>query len=155
MQPEKLAFITHTLFERLLTLQPDAAGKWGRMNGQQMVEHLVFIFAASAGKVKTTLAIPEEFLPKAKAFLWSDKEFRENTKAPAGLIPEDPQPPQYGNMEKAMEALKAEVDYFINYFNTNPGITTLHPAFGDLNFDDWVQVHHKHLTHHLKQFALL
>jgi hypothetical protein len=31
----------------------------------------------------------------------------------------------------------------------------LHPAFGDLNFTEWVQLHHKHVTHHLKQFGLI
>ena len=155
MQNEKLHFIQHTLFDRLKNLQPAAAGRWGKMNGQQMVEHLSFIFSASSGKIKTTLAIPEEFLPKAKAFLWSDKEFRENTKAPAGLIPEEPQPLQHTAMDAAIAELKEQVNYFIDYFKTNPGITTMHPAFGALNFEEWVQIHHKHLVHHLKQFQLI
>lgn len=155
MQNDKLNFIQKDFIELLQNLQPTATGKWGRMNGQQMVEHLTFIFGASAGKVKTTLLIPEEFLPKAIAFLWSDKEFKENTKAPEGLIPEAPQPLQNENIEVAIEKLKKEVNYFIEYFTSQPGIKVLHPSFGELDFEGWVQLHYKHVTHHLKQFELL
>lgn len=155
MLNEKKFFINDILFEKLNKLQPDAAGKWGRMNGQQMVEHLAFIFGASAGKVKTTLLIPEEFLPKAIAFLWSEKEFRENTKAPEGLIPEAPQPLKNENMQAAIEELKLEVDYFFEYFTKQPDIKVLHPSFGELDFEGWLQLHKKHITHHLKQFGLL
>ncbi len=155
MHTTKLQFIQEDFFKLLTGLQPGATGKWGKMNGQQMVEHLSFIFSASSGKIKTTLAIPEEFLPKAKAFLWSDKEFRENTKAPAGLIPEEPQPLQHTGMDTAAADLRNEVNDFINYFSSNPGSTTMHPAFGELNFEEWVQIHHKHLLHHLKQFQLI
>lgn len=155
MQNDKFDFIQTRMFLLLGNLQPGATGKWGRMTGQQMVEHLVFIFGASSGKVKTSLQIPEEFLPKAVAFLWSEKEFRENTKAPEGLIPEEPQPLQYANMPEAITALKREVDYFINYFTTQPGIKVLHPSFGELDYEGWIQLHYKHVTHHLKQFGLL
>lgn len=155
MAAEKLHFIKTTLFEKLSTLQPDATGNWGLMNAQQMVEHLAFIFGASAGKVKTTLLIAEEFLPKAIAFLWSDKEFRENTKAPEGLVPETPPALQHPNMQQAVAALQTEVDYFIHYFTSNPGIKVLHPSFGELDYEGWLQLHQKHITHHLKQFGLL
>jgi hypothetical protein len=155
MQQEKIELLTQKLLPLLQPLAPDATGKWGRMNGQQMVEHLAFIFGASAGKVKTRLSIPEEFLPKSNEFLWSDKEFRENTKAPAGLIPEEPQPLKHTNMKQAITALQNEVDYFINYFTTQPGIKVLHPSFGELDYEGWIQLHNKHVTHHLKQFGLL
>jgi Protein of unknown function (DUF1569) len=155
MAAEKLHFIKNTLFEKLSSLQADAKGNWGLMNGQQMVEHLAFIFGASAGKVKTKLLIPDEFLPRAIAFLWSDKEFRENTKAPEGLVPETPPALQHSSMQQAIAALQTEVDYFIHYFTSNPGIKVLHPSFGELDYEGWLQLHQKHVTHHLKQFGLL
>lgn len=155
MQKDKLDFLQEGMFTALQKLQPGTAGRWGKMNSQQMVEHLAFIFAAASGKIKTVLSIPEAFLPKAKAFLWSDKEFRENTKAPAGLIPEEPQPLKHAGMQQAIDELKTEVNYFVDFFTANPGITTMHPAFGELNFEEWVQIQHKHVVHHLKQFGLL
>jgi len=33
--------------------------------------------------------------------------------------------------------------------------TTLHPVFGELNFEEWILLHYKHVTHHLKQFGLI
>ena len=81
------------------------------MNGQQMVEHLGIYFAASAGKVKTTLP-PGRILPKAKAFLWSDKEFRENTSTD-GLILKMHSPRSTVIWKKGHEALKAEVQIIL------------------------------------------
>ena len=139
MDAVKLVFIQHELIKRLKKLPSTAVGKWGKMNGQQMVEHLSLIFSASSDKIKATLATPEEYLPKAKEFLWSDKEFRENTKAPSTLIPDEPQAFKHATMPLALQALQDELDYFFKYFDEHPGIKTMHPAFGELNFEEWIQ----------------
>ena len=55
----------------------------------------------------------------------------------------------------ALQDLQRELDYFFNYFESHPGIKTMHPAFGNLNAAEWIQIHHKHVVHHLKQFNLL
>jgi oxepin-CoA hydrolase/3-oxo-5,6-dehydrosuberyl-CoA semialdehyde dehydrogenase len=155
MDTAKLDFIQHELMKRLNKLPSAAMGKWGKMNGQQMVEHLSLIFSASSGKVEVTLATPIEYLPKYREFLWSDKEFKENTKAPSSLIPEEPQQFKQATMPLALHELQDELDYFFNYFKTHPGKKTMHPAFGELNFEEWIQAHYKHVVHHLKQFELL
>lgn len=155
MDAVKQVFIQHELIKRLKKLPSTAVGKWGKMNGQQMVEHLSLIFSASSDKIKATLATPEEYLPKAKEFLWSDKEFKENTKAPSTLIPDEPQAFKHATMPLALQALQDELDYFFKYFDEHPGIKTMHPAFGELNFEEWIQGHYKHVMHHLKQFELL
>lgn len=155
MDAEKLDFIQHKVMKKLNSLSPTAIGKWGKMNGQQMVEHLSLIFSASSGKIIAALATPEEYLPKAKEFLWSDKAFRENTKAPSDLVPEEPVPLKHATMPLALQELQDELDYFFKYFDDNPGIKTMHPAFGELNFEEWIQGHYKHTMHHLKQFELL
>jgi hypothetical protein len=87
--------------------------------------------------------------------LLSENEFKENTKAPAAVLPEEPLPLRYPNMQQAKDDLKISVDDFFEFFKNDPSKTTLHPAFGELNFDEWVQLHHKHVTHHLKQFGLI
>jgi oxepin-CoA hydrolase/3-oxo-5,6-dehydrosuberyl-CoA semialdehyde dehydrogenase len=124
------------------------------MNAQQMVEHLSLIFAASSGKIAVELATPVEYLPKYKEFLLSDKEFKENTKAPSTLIPEEPQELKHAALSLALQELQEELDYFFRYFETHPGITTMHPAFGELNAAEWILAHYKHVVHHLKQFDL-
>lgn len=153
MNQEKLDFITHRLVPLLKNLSADTGMKWGKMNPQQMVEHISGFFRVSANKLHFPLVTPEDQLPKFKAFLQSDKEFRENTKAP--VLPEEPQPVQFAGLEDAILDLEKEVNDFILLFTNDSTLTTQHPVFGDLNFDEWVLLHYKHVVHHLKQFGLL
>jgi len=124
------------------------------MNAQQMVEHVTGFFMVSSGKLKMPLVTPEENLPRYKDFLLSNKEFRENTKAPTDVVPEEPLPIRSESMQKALEKLQSEIDAFVQYFHEHAGATTTHPVFGALNFDEWVLLHYKHVVHHLKQFGI-
>jgi hypothetical protein len=153
MTDQKISFIKNDLFSLLRNLKGDEKGKWGKMNAQQMVEHVSGFFKVSTEKIHFPLTTSAELLPRYKEFLMSEKEFRENTKAP--VLPEEPLPLQYPTMQEAMDDLQKSVTDFFDFFKTYPGKTTLHPAFGDLNFVEWVQLHHKHVTHHVKQFGLI
>ena len=153
MDDLKYAFISKEYLPLLKYLPADAKGKWGKMNGQQMVEHLTDFFAVSTGKIKFELVNLEEHLPKYREFLFSDKEFRENTKAP--VLPNEPLPLKFATMQEALIALDNEVKDFIDQFTNNDKLVRLHPVFGELNFDEWVLLHYKHITHHFRQFALL
>ena len=104
--------------------------------------------------MKFDLVTPVEHLPKYKEFLYSDKKFRENTKAPVNIIGEDPLPIQFKSFQEAVEKLQESVDHFEKYFKENPHKTILHPVFGPLNFNEWVLLHYKHVTHHLNQFGV-
>src|SRR6476620_9516869 len=95
---DKVAFLKGELDILLQHLTADAKGNWGKMNAQQMVEHLADFFDVSSGKIKFDVITPAADLPKYLAFLHSDKEFRENTKAPAGIVSEEPQPPKYASL---------------------------------------------------------
>jgi len=153
MTEEKRSFLKNDLISLLKKLHGDEKGKWGKMNAQQMTEHLAGFFKVSTNKIHFPLTTPPEHLPRYKEFLMSDKEFRENTKAP--VLPEEPLPLQYATMQEAIDDLTNSVDDFFAFFKDDPSRTTLHPAFGELNFNEWVQLHHKHVTHHLKQFGLI
>lgn len=153
MDANKLSFISTVFLPLLKNLDAEAKGKWGKMNGQQMVEHLSGFFAISSGKIKFPLITPMEQLPKFKEFLLSDKQFRENTKAP--VLPEEPLPLRYSSIEKSLEILNSEVNDFIDQFSKDEKLERLHPVFGFLNYDEWVLLHYKHVNHHLRQFGLV
>lgn len=153
MNKEKFDFLTLQLIPLLSSLQPATSPKWGKMNAQQMTEHLADFFKVSFNQLNFPLITDPEHLPKYKAFLLSDKEFKENTKAP--MLPEEPFPLRNPSMSEAINELKADIDSFVLYFKEKPDARTIHPVFGDLDFSEWVQLHHKHVTHHLKQFGLL
>jgi len=155
MQAEKLQFISSGFVPLLQPLSADAPGKWGKMNAQQMVEHVSGFFKVSTEKFKFPVLTPVEHLPKYKEFLLSDKEFRENTKAPAGVVPDEPRSATKASMAEALEELQQEIDHFIEYFKDHPGAKTAHPVFGELDFNEWVLLHYKHVVHHAKQFGVL
>ena len=155
MLEQKLAFIKNDFFSLLGKINKDSKANWGKMNAQQMLEHVTAFFNVSTEKLKFPLVTPEEHLPKFKEFLLSDKQFRENTKAPVNVIGEEPLPLRYKSFEEAVEKLRQAVDHFETYFKNDPGKKTIHPVFGPLNFDEWVLLHFKHVTHHMRQYGVL
>lgn len=154
MLQEKLDFITRDFFLLLKNIGPGTKALWGKMNAQQMVEHVDAFFQISIDKIRFSLVTPEEHLPKFKAFLLSDKQFRENTKAPDTVLGDEPLPLQYVSYDEAVSKLHETIEAFPTYFNAHPGIKTTHPVFGPLDFDEWVMLHYKHVTHHLRQFGI-
>lgn len=155
MNYEKLSFLQLGMFSVLENLQANSKAKWGVMQAQEMLEHLADIFDVSSARLHFNLAVPAEHLPKYREFLLSEKPFRENTKAPANVLGEKPLPLRTASVSEALQKLKTAVNNFVIYFEENGDAKTLHPAFGMLNYEEWVQLHHKHVVHHLKQFGLL
>ena len=87
-----------------------------------------------------------------RAFLESEKPFRENTRNL--LMPEVPAPVRNPSKEEAVKELKTELEFFFSVFEKNNMQVTRNPFFGDLNYEQNVQLLYKHATHHLKQFGM-
>lgn len=153
MDQQKLHFITSGYIPLIKALDENTPAKWGKMNVQQMVEHVSAFFKVSTGKLTFPLVSSEEHLVKLKEFLLSDKQFRENTIAPADIVPMEPYPAHYASLPEAIEGLQRQVDDFVKYFENDPEKRTTHPVFGHLNYEEWVLLHYKHVTHHLRQFG--
>ncbi|RXK60492.1 DUF1569 domain-containing protein [Lacibacter luteus] len=152
---EQLQFLKEQYISIIREADVNTQPKWGKMNFQQMVEHVTAFFKVSTQKIKFDLVSPPEHMPKLKEFLMSDKQFRENTKAPVNIIGEEPFPVHYPTVEEAVNKLEKEVHHFFHFYETNVATTAVHPVFGELDFEGWVRLHYKHVTHHLRQFGLL
>lgn len=150
---EKLFFIIHKVPELLLSLQSDAKGNWGTLNAQQMVEHLSDSVRIANGKRAEKLLTSSDNLERVRAFMLSDKAFKENTKN--AQMPEIPTPCIHLTMADAISELKVELNDFNAYFENNPSKTVMNPFFGALNFEQWTHLLHKHFVHHCRQFALI
>ena len=155
MLKDKEQFIKETFLALLQQANSGTASKWGKMDFQQMLEHVADFFQVSTQKQHYPFVSPPEHMPKLKEFLMSDKPFRENTKAPTSIIGEEPLPYRYASVDEAMQEVIAEVNYFFQLYADEPEITAVHPVFGELNYEEWVRLHYKHVTHHLRQFGLL
>lgn len=134
-------------------LGPNEMGAWGKMNGQQMVEHLVDVLKLANGKLVLDMNLPPEIIERNYQFLLSDQPFKENTKNP--FLPEEPLPQRYQTIQQALEALNVETEAFFAVFAANPDLKISNPIFGNLNFEDQLQLLTKHSMHHLKQFGLI
>lgn len=154
MSFEKENFLRTKLVRYLQRLDPATPPRWGKMNVQQMIEHLGENAVRNAnGRLKfETIITPSENLPRMRDFMMSNKPFKENTKNP--LLGEEPQPLQYRTVQAAIGALQQELIYFFEAFEKNPDLITRNPFFGDLNFEQNVQLLHKHALHHLRQFGI-
>lgn len=153
MSFEKENFLRTRLVRYLQQLDPATPPRWGKMSVQQMIEHMsVDAVKVASGRLQIPLATSPERLAAYREFLMSDKPFRENTKNP--LLPELPRPPHYHTAQAAISSLQQELIYFFEVFAANPQLITHNPIFGDLNFEQNVQLLYKHAIHHLRQFGV-
>lgn len=154
MSLEKENFLRTKLVRYLQQLDPATPPRWGKMTVQHMIEHCagdVVCTASGRLKIDTIITAPDN-LQRMRDFLMGDRPFKENTKNP--LLTENPRPLQYKTVQGAIGALQQELIYFFEVFENNPSLITRNPFFGDLNFEQNVQLLYKHSLHHLRQFGV-
>ena len=153
MEKELTHFFNTTLANALINLEIDSAAVWGDMNAKQMLIHLI-----QSSKMmhfgNSTLLIKEEYIEKAIAFLYSDKEIKRGLVVPKelGYSFED-------NITKGIDELKEELiestNTMLAFLTKNKDFKSIHPFFGELTANQWLIFQRKHYTHHLSQFDLL
>ena len=154
MSLEKENFLRTRLVSYLQRLDPATPPRWGKMNVQQMIEHYSGDAVRNAsGRLKIdTILTPPERLQQMRDFMMSEKPFQENTRNP--LMPEEPGPLNFKTIQAAIGALQQELIYFFEAYEKQPGLVIRNPFFGDLDFEQNVQLLYKHAIHHLKQFGV-
>jgi hypothetical protein len=148
----KLYFLLNEYPLLLRKIDPSTKGHWGKMNVQQMIEHMIDSVREANGKLQRTLVTPEDRVPKMKEFLMSEKEFRPETKN--ALMGDEPVPVSKSSVTEAINELEIELRDFVNRFKNDNESRITNPFFGELNFEEWIQLLHKHAIHHLKQFGV-
>lgn len=150
---DKLDFLTIEFPKLVATLQPDAKGAWGVMNAQQMIEHMSDSLRVANGKIVQPLHTYTLQVKAYKNFAMSDKEFKPNTKN--ALLPDTAAALRNDTFEIAVKELENEITAFVEYYTLQNGASTLNPFFGELNYEEWIHLLHKHALHHCKQFGLI
>ncbi|MEW6364234.1 MAG: DUF1569 domain-containing protein [Acidobacteriota bacterium] len=149
----RMDFLTRLLPEAIENLDEGTVPRWGEMTAQHMVEHLVWAFGLSTGKVEVTCEVPENQREVMKAWLYNNQPSPRGFKNPK--LPEAPGPLRYSSIREAKSAFMEALDDFADRVKTNSGHMETHPLFGALRMDEWERVHFKHGYHHLVQFGLL
>ncbi|MFI5132746.1 MAG: hypothetical protein ACHQEB_00345 [Chitinophagales bacterium] len=154
MNFEKENFLRTKFITLLQRLDPATPARWGKMNVQQMIEHFIETLRWANGKIKHEKVLtPPDKLQAFRDFMMSEKLFKENTKN--SLMDEQPAPVTHKTVQAAIGELQEEIIYFFEVFESNPQLTVRNPFFGDLNFDESIQLLHKHALHHLRQFGVV
>ena len=141
------------LEEALSLLTFSSSALWGRMDAQQMVEHLILLFDISNKKQETPILTPEKYLHKSQAFLRSEELMPKNFVAK--FLPIDPIPYTFSSLEESKNKIFSSLDSFHSYWKGIKEETLNHPVFGKLNKELWDRVHNKHIHHHFLQFGLI
>src|ERR1043165_5072994 len=101
---EKALFLRNEYIDLLSNLDADAPRKWGKMNVQQMIEHMSDYVRIASGKTPVSIITAEEHIPRMQAFLQSEKKMRENT--PNQLLPDGPPALRHTTKQEAIHELE-------------------------------------------------
>lgn len=150
--PDKENFLRNEFTKLLAGIDPGIVPHWGKMNVHQVVEHMADSFRIANGKdVKDCIAPPEQ-VARMQAFIMSDKPFRENTPNPQ--MPDEPADVRFEDVDDSLGELQMEINDFFDVFEQDKHKIITNPFFGDLDFEQWVQLLYKHAVHHLRQFGV-
>lgn len=131
--------------------------KWGKMQPQQMLEHLEVVYQMASGDFQDfETATPPEKLEEAQERLWDYEPFTKHAKNPLYQVNADELPELiHRDLEEAKACFKAARERFLAYFKKHPNAKTKHITFGYLTGFEWKLMERKHLNHHFSQFGLL
>jgi hypothetical protein len=147
------SFLTDTLIRSISETDEHALPRWGSMTAQNMLEHLMWTFQCSTGKIVLPCHTPENLLERTRRFLYDDRQTPIDFKNP--LLGELPLPYQFSGFAEAKSATRSEVESFLDHYQSDPTVIHIHPIFGPLDGDQWHRAHFKHCYHHLLQFNLI
>ena len=133
-------------------LTPSQKPLWGKMNAQEMVEHLSDMLMMSRGTGNFTIDVDAETIARRQQFLLSDKEMAKNIAVP---FTKELIELRNNELELAVDEFTDEWMNFTEYYENNPSASVIHPYYGDLDFNLWLKMHDKHFMHHFKQFGLI
>lgn len=152
---ENIQFLRKDVRDVYSRLTPRIAPKWGKMDAQQMLEHLRLAVKVSTGKVDVELSTPIDKIEKLKRIaLLSDRALPLDFQNP--LLSENPFPYEFQGFGQARGALWEEVDYFFDFFEKQGNsYKRTHNVFGELDYEEWLMFHYKHFMHHAMQFGLV
>ncbi len=147
-----LEFFQDQVPQLLVKLNAKSKPIWGEMNVLKMVDHLrlgAVLMLRNTGQ----LTVPEEKLPKYKAFLMSDKPFTQGIPKPKMYEIEENEIDH--DLEKAKIEFLKQLAVFNETTLNNIHFQSFHPSFGHLNATETRQLQFKHIRHHFQQFGIM
>lgn len=137
--------------QRLGNIRHDARPRWGELNRDSLIEHLIWALRHSMGRSRTIPFVGNCFtryvarpLILAGALPLSRGGRATRSLRQQGLLTREP-----GDLE-TFQALAEEYLDLVQADELQPAP---HPTLGRLGVDDWDRFHVLHFEHHLRQFG--
>ena len=148
---EQKAYLLNQLIAEFNAIPQPAKANWGKMNFNQMLEHLIESCKNASGDISfDSIHSPEERVPLMQGFLMTDKLFKPETKN--AMMGEEPAPVMNEDTHALLNELQSQLNRFAARFENNQELLVRNPIFGDLNEELWTRLLYKHCIHHLHQF---
>ena len=138
---------------KLVTLKLDDRPVFGKMNCQQMIEHLSKVTQIANGNWPLDVYVSEDKSARRKPFLDTENELQVGFKA--SFLSEEPKKVMFNSIEGSIDDLIRQLEKFVTVFNEDKNRTVVHPFFGELDVEYWKKFQVKHFTHHFTQFGLV
>lgn len=145
-------FLYEQFPELIEGIKADTPALWGLMNAQQMLEHIGNVVGLSNGRFEAKPTVDAERLAYRKMRFF-EKDVPMPRSFRADFLPETPNPVQFSDIEAAKDFVLQQLQRFDDYYAEHPDMTAVHPVFGALNYNEWVENHARHFRHHLQQFG--
>jgi len=135
------------IIERIQSLQPSNAARWGKMNVFQMVRHCTLCEDMYLGKIEIKRAFIGRLFGRMvlKQVLKDDKPFKINSPTSKQLTT----PAEEGDLEALKRAWIDRILQYQSYTKKD----FIHPFFGPLTKEQIGMLDYKHVDHHLRQFG--
>ena len=143
----------HIVRQKLMQINNDSKPVFGKMNAQQMIEHLSSVTQIANGNWEVNVFVSDEKTARRKPFLDSENELQVGFKA--SFLSEEPNQLKFKTYIEAVDDLIQQVKTFEKIFSENKERIVVHPFFGELDYEYWKKFQVKHFTHHFKQFGLV
>ncbi|MES2480050.1 MAG: hypothetical protein V4561_13260 [Bacteroidota bacterium] len=151
---QKIWFLKQEFVSLLRTIKPDTLPLFGKMNPQQMAEHMAeYIRMAYGNPVITSQSYSGEITEKMNLFLRTEKPFKPNTPNP--LMEKTPPPVKLTTYDDAVKDVETSISELFAAFEQEPERQVFNPFFGMLDFPLSIQLLTKHAQHHLRQFGAI
>lgn len=131
---------------RLQRVTPDARAKWGTMNAEKMLCHLIDSLRMTVGDTHPkSKKLPIRYFPLKQLIIYVFP-FPKGAPTAPELLQTNAQA-----VEESRQQLAALIDRFRN---SRGAARPEHPAFGKLTERAWGALTYKHIDHHLRQFGV-
>lgn len=131
---------------RIGSVQSAAQRRWGKMNADQMLAHLVQSLRMALGEIPTkSKKLPLRYFPLKQLVIYV-APFPKGAPTAQELL---------GGDASSAERSKAELQRLLDLFVKRRGerVWPEHPAFGHLSERAWGVLTYRHFDHHLRQFG--